>query len=320
MCHPRRILSFSWNDRLVSLLARQGDAWDVVPQIAADRDAPWRLARRLPDNATVISRSRARAALGKDEYDLVVCYGVDDLDDAEVGPAPAVFVVTTPPTLSDSLGIGAMVRERLESEGVTPVFLHEESRREWDLGGEILPIGLDLADYGPFSGEEPAVLVVGNLGALLPETMDAPTLGRATAGLPVVQVDAALASTPDQGPCGGPWRLHAHSRYRALLDTVPTWCRNGQNLAVLEAMASGQPVVTVPKPDSPVVNGVNGFIDEDPRRLHQHLLELLADRDRARRLGAAGRRTVETRYPGSAFRERWRGLVEAVARPPRVAA
>lgn len=320
MCSSRRILSFAWSDRLIALLARHGDDWEVVPRTTLDREAPWRLARRLPPNVTVVSRARARKSLARKDYDLIVCHGLSDLDDATGADVPILFVVSGTPQLADALGLHGTLRDRLRDSSVTPVFLSEESRQEWGWGGEVAPIGLDVADYGPYSGTRPAVLVVGHLGSLLPETIDAPVLERATVGLPVTRADRAVGETSDDGVSGRSWLLDAYSTYRVLLDTSPPWCRDGQHVNVLEAMASGQPVVTVPKPNSLIVSGTNGFVEGDPTQLHQRLLELLSDEPLAATLGAAGRRTIATRFPASAFRNGWRRLVDAVALSPVAAA
>lgn len=316
MCSPRRILSYAWSDRLIALLARQGDEWEVVPRTTLDREAPWRLARRLATNVTVVSRAQACKTLDRKEYDLVVCHGLSDLDDASGSDTPILFVVSGSPQLAEALGLQGTLRDRLQGSSVTPVFLTEESQREWGLGGEVVPLGLDVADYGPYSGERPEVLIVGHLGSLLPETLDAPLLERATVGLSVRRTDRAVGETTDPVVSGRNWVVEAYATYRVVLDTSPAWCRDGQHLDLLEAMASGQPVVTVPKENSLVINGISGFVNSDPAQLHQSLLELLSDQPLASTLGAAGRRMVAADFPSAPFRERWRGLVETVAGSP----
>lgn len=320
MCQRRRILSFAWSDRLIALLARQGDNWEVVPRTTLDREAPWRLTRRLPPNVTVVSRALARKNLSQRHYDLIVCHGLSDLDDAAGSDVPIFFVVSGTPRLAEALGLHGTLKDRWRESSVTPVFLSDDSRQEWGWGGEVVPLGLDVANYGPYSGERPEVLVVGHLGSLLPETIDAPLLERATAGLPVRRTDRAVGDAEGEGASGRNWLLEAYSTYRVLLDPSPPWCRDGQHLDVLEAMASGQPVVTVPKPNSLIISGLNGIVEPDPARLHQGLLELLSDQPLAATLGAAARRTVAQRFSGSAFRDRWRDLVDTTARSPVVAA
>lgn len=305
---------------MLALLARQGDDWEVVPRTTLDREAPWRLARRLPPNVTVVSRARASKSLGRNDYDLVVCHGPSDLDDASGSDAPILFVVSGTPQLAEVLGLHGTLEDKLRNSSATPVFLSDESQLEWGWDGEVIPLGLDVADYGPYSGERPEVLVVGHLGSLLPETIDAALLERATAGLPVRRTDRAVGENADRGVSGRPWLLDAYSTYRLLLDTSPPWCRDSQHLSVLEAMASGQPVVTIPKPNTLIVNGTNGIVDADPARLHQHLLELLSDQPLASTLGAEARRTVAARFPVAVFRNRWRHLVDTTARSPVAAA
>ncbi len=320
MCPQRRILSFAWSDRLIALLARQGDDWEVVPRTTLDREPPWRLARKLPPNVTVVSRAQAGERLSREDYDLIVCHGLADLDEALSSDAPIFFVVSGTPQLAEALGLHGTLRDRLRESSATPVFLSNDSRREWGWGGEVVPLGLDVADYGPYSGERPEVLVVGHLSSLLPEMVDAPLLERATAGLPVRRTDRAVGERSDERASGRSWVLEAYSTYRVLLDTSPPWCRDGQHLGLLEAMASGQPVVTVPKPNSLIISGTNGIVDPDPARLHQSLLELLSDQALASTLGAAARRTVAAQFPASIFRDCWRDLVDTAAPSPVVAA
>ncbi len=73
---------------------------------------------------------------------------------------------------------------------------------------------------------------------------------------------------------------------------------DGLPIVVLEAMAAGKPVVASEVSGIPmaVAAGETGLLvpERDPAALAAAVGELLADPDRARRLGAAGRRRVET--------------------------
>ncbi|HEV8315902.1 MAG TPA: glycosyltransferase family 4 protein [Vicinamibacterales bacterium] len=79
----------------------------------------------------------------------------------------------------------------------------------------------------------------------------------------------------------------------------------GLPLAVLEAMACARPVVATPVggvPDA-VVNEETGLLvpPDDPRRLAAAILRLLRDRETAARMGAAGRRRVESSFSLESF-------------------
>jgi starch synthase len=71
-------------------------------------------------------------------------------------------------------------------------------------------------------------------------------------------------------------------------------------LAVIEAMASGTPVVASRVGGVPevVTDGVTGFLVDpgDVAMLHDRLATLLADRGLARRMGEAGRDAVVERF------------------------
>jgi glycosyltransferase involved in cell wall biosynthesis len=54
-------------------------------------------------------------------------------------------------------------------------------------------------------------------------------------------------------------------------------------------------------PTSPVENGVNGFLSDDPAELGRYAAQLLQDKELAARMGAAARETVAQRFSPSRF-------------------
>ena len=80
---------------------------------------------------------------------------------------------------------------------------------------------------------------------------------------------------------------------------VPLRFGGGTKLKLLEAMALGRPVVTTSKGAEGIEgieNGVNAIIADDAVQFAAGINELLNDREKAVRLGLAGRRLVEQRY------------------------
>jgi N-acetyl-alpha-D-glucosaminyl L-malate synthase BshA len=91
-------------------------------------------------------------------------------------------------------------------------------------------------------------------------------------------------------------------------------------LSALEAMACGVPVVATRVGGVPEVveHGVSGLLAEaeDPAGYSRAVSELLGDRERARAMGAAARRSVEERFQRDAIVSRYEDLYrEVLARP-----
>ena len=80
----------------------------------------------------------------------------------------------------------------------------------------------------------------------------------------------------------------------------------GQPFSVIETFAAGVPIVAsdIPTVAGMVDDGVQGVLVpvRDSRALADAIESLLADPERRRRMGAAGRRTALARYDRSVFR------------------
>jgi glycosyltransferase involved in cell wall biosynthesis len=102
---------------------------------------------------------------------------------------------------------------------------------------------------------------------------------------------------------------HAYSSCRAYLNLTRE-PEDGYNLATLEAMATGMPVLTVAHPTSPVRDGVNGLVGRTAAELRDAALRLLRDHSLARRLGEEARETVRAEFPIEGFVENWNQVLD----------
>jgi glycosyltransferase involved in cell wall biosynthesis len=88
--------------------------------------------------------------------------------------------------------------------------------------------------------------------------------------------------------------------------TLPSWIE-GFPLVVLEAMALSRPVIATAVGGTPeLVTGETGLLvpPRDPRRLADAIAELLAERGRAERMGAAGLERVRTSFSAERMTDR----------------
>jgi glycosyltransferase involved in cell wall biosynthesis len=99
-----------------------------------------------------------------------------------------------------------------------------------------------------------------------------------------------------------------YSRDRAYLNLTRE-PEAGHNLALLEAMASGMPVISLKHPSTPIWNGENGFLVESTSEAVERSKQLLADHELARKLGRSDRETIEREFSLNVFCERWNRLL-----------
>jgi hypothetical protein len=268
--------------------------------------------RPVPGNARLVTL--ADVAVARTTYDCIVAHNLTDLLDARELAGPRLIVLhvtlegravnerrTTPPAELPSL-----TRLYLDMVGGRAVAVSELKRRSWGITDDVVPFGVDVDAYRPWRGDLAAGLRVSNLILQRPEILLWDFHQQAFAGLPVTIV----GHNPDMDGVA-PARdwddlKEILSRHRFFIHTAAPTLEDGYNMASLEAMAAGLPVLGNRHPSSPVEHGVSGFLSDDPDELRDFARRLLADRELARRMGEAARAMVVERFSLRLFADRFR--------------
>ncbi len=85
---------------------------------------------------------------------------------------------------------------------------------------------------------------------------------------------------------------------------------DGYNLAMLEAMILGMPVVTIANPSSPIVHGFNGLVGHDTEEMVNHINYLLNNPKELKRMGHAAKKTVIDQFSEERFISQWNKVLE----------
>ncbi|MDP6776705.1 MAG: glycosyltransferase family 4 protein, partial [Candidatus Latescibacteria bacterium] len=272
----------------------------------------------MPGNLTLIPDPREAAeALRKGAYDLVVCHTLQDL--AYVAPFSVPTIYLSHNALhNDGLNdAAAMAKIRsevsrfLEERNGTFAAISPMKLESWGMDGFVIRPGINLGDYGGYTGEEPTALAVGNLFVERDHMLGYRALREIVEGLPH-RIVGENPSLPEARKADSWETLKAAYRTcRVYVSTTMEAYEDGYNLGTLEAMATGMPLVSLANASSPVVDGECGFVSGDPAELRGRVESLLEDVDLARRMGAEARRAVAERFAVKDFVEGWNEIFEA---------
>jgi glycosyltransferase involved in cell wall biosynthesis len=311
-----RLLTFNWHETYLSMLTSLGHRWDVVPRKKGGRTDWWAEVRPQPTNVDMIPEEEALDRLAAGDYDAVICHNLLDLGLVVDSDVPTVTIFHTSRDLEVTHGLDLAAFDRYGRPLLarsTPVFVSEMKQSTWEVDGHVIPPGIDLTSHDGYTGDAAIVLHVGNLKRELASVNGMADLEKAVGGLPFTLL--GLNPSIPGARLSRDWDdLKSHFRnHRAYIHTTRMPYEDGYNLAMLEAMATGMPVVTLEHPTSPVEDGVSGLVGKSSTELAMGLLELLEDHARARELGIGARRRVAERFPFGAFQSRWRDVLEKVA-------
>jgi glycosyltransferase involved in cell wall biosynthesis len=270
--------------------------------------------RPMPANIKLYGT--AAAALKDASWDWVLTHNINDLIDSREIDLPKVFLVHG--TLSGRILQDQSTIDRalyiknllllLRTTGSHVVYISELKRKDWGIPGEIIRSAVDTSQYGGYRGNVRGVLQVCHRlkerGAMMGWNIYEETCR----DLP----NLVLGDNPDlpSSRIASGWedlkqQLRSH---RVYLYTPIYPYEDGYNLALLEAMATGMPIATMPHTTSPVRDGLEGVVGSTPGELREKIITLLNNPEEAIKLGNGARKRAEEEFSISSFQRDWQSL------------
>ncbi len=302
-------------------LAKLGYPLDVVDGLSSGYVKSWDTkSRPVPHNVTLIQLGDV---YGRGPYLAAICHNVADLIAIKHLEVPRILIlhVNLQGRMTEegcSLAVEDMqytVRNYLRMVGGVVVAASKPKLASWGVEGTVIEPPVDPDEYGDYTGELPEGIRVSNFVSKRASVLAWDVHSEIVRGVPFLMV----GNNPDIAGVE-PARDWDHLRqllrtHRFYLHTSNPNLEDGYNLALLEAMCTGLPVVATRSPTSPVVDGHNGFISDDIEYLRWGIQQLLSDPQLALQMGERGRQVVVQRFSVSRFLESWHETIgEARAR------
>jgi glycosyltransferase involved in cell wall biosynthesis/SAM-dependent methyltransferase/Tfp pilus assembly protein PilF len=325
-----KVLTFNFHEPYLCLMAHTGLQFHIGQYESGPLAREWHSQYRpLPKNMTLIEEHAWRRDLAAGDYDVVIAQNETNAWDIfDICNAPALVLChnrrtymesTIPQDQPDGLNNYRQLLDRLQ-EKFEFAFISQSKKDSYGIPGRVILPGIDVDAFGGYTGEQEAVLRVGNVMRARNQMFDVDFQEQVCAGFNnrVAGLDPDIANAKPSESFED--LLDLYRTHRCLLHVTREAFEDGYNLALLEAMACGTPVVSLANQTSPLTDGVDGFVSSDAEVLRVRVQELMDDPDAARALGALGRETIAQKFPIAAFAAKWRTAIEEAAESRRFTA
>ncbi len=304
-----RLLIFNSHEAWVYQLSALDYALDIVVGLNGRYTETWDTRiRPIPANARIIDLSEAQDS--PIQYDCIIGHNTTDLLDVRHRLDPRILVLHLPiearrveeGSIISPQQMRKLLYEYTALVGVHVVAVTTFKGKSWGFMEDIVPFGFDPGDYLPCSGEKACALRVCNFVQRRKKFLLWDFHQKAFKGLPV----RIVGHNPEMSEVE-PSRDWNHLKamfqsHRFFIHTADPELEDGHNMATIEAMCAGLPVLGNCHSSSPVVHGVSGFLSDDPVRLRDYARILLANRELALKMGAQARKTVQERFSLGGFK------------------
>ncbi len=313
-----RILTFNWHESYIHLLARTGCDFDVVEKWKGGRFGWIEEFRPVPPNCHLVSESEAITRLNAGAYDRVIAHNLNDLISVNQWSIPKILIFHN--KLSSEIALGGNtinrdaylenVRQLIASiRYLTLVFISKAKMEDWGMRGEIILPGVDTAEYNSWRGDVRKVLRVGNSLMERDIVLGYSVQDRLLKGLSSIVLGLNPNIADSYVPKSWEEFKNFMRSHRVYLNTTGHPYEDGYNLAMLESMATGMPVVSIANPSSPIEDNINGYVSSDEGYLRGRIEELLGNRSLAESLGRRARETVMDKFPIESFLRDWKRVI-----------
>jgi len=316
-----RLLVFDCHEAWVYQLRVLPQPMDVVVGLKGRHTGGWDEAMRpVPPNARIVRLADVVSAAPS--YYCIVAHNLTDLLDVRTLPGPRLFVIhqtlesimreqrsATPPEELRRAVTQYIAMIRAHVMAVSGL-----KGRSWGFDDDVVPFSADPADYPAYQGDVPCGLRIANDIRAKANTLMWDFHERAFAGIPIT-IMGRNHDMPGVKPARNWTDLkEALSHHRFFVHTASPLLEDGYNMATLEAMAAGLPVLGNRHPTSPIEHGVSGFLSDDPDELRSCAQRLLEDRELALRMGQEARKVLLKTFPVERFRAGFLASIESARR------
>jgi len=313
----KTLLVFNCHEAWVYQLGVLGYSLDIIVGLKGRYKQNWdEQMRPVPPNSRLITLPEALRSQRR--YYCIITHNIPDLLDVKFRPEPRLMVIHS--TIEGRMleekskvepePTKQMLRKYLELVGGHVVAVAMLKGESWGFTEDIVVAGVEPGDYLPYSGQKACGLRVCNFIKSRKKILLWDLHEKAFDGIPV-QLVGHNPNIPGVMAAKS-WNhlkkmLQMHRFY---VHTADPRLEDGYNMASIEAMAAGMPVLGNRHPSSPVEHGVSGFLSDDPDELRQYARMLLDDRELAVRMGAEARKVVSEHFSAAKFKKAFLQSIE----------
>jgi hypothetical protein len=313
-----RIAVFNCHEAWVYQLRALAQPIDIITDLPGREVRGWDLrVRPLPPQSRLLSLAEAK--LAPLPYHAIIAHNLSDLLDARELCGPRILVLhmtldgiileqssTTPP-----LKLKQCVAEYVRRTGTHVVSVSHRKGASWGFVEDLVLLSADPADYPAWQGNLPRGLRISNLISRRARTLLWSFHEQAFANVPVTLVGHNPDIPGVRASRDWPELKSFLQHHRFYIHTAQTDLEDGYNMATLEAMAAGLPVLGNIHPSSPVEHQISGFLSNDPQELQAFAELLIADCQLAAKIGQAAQARVRRQFSTDAFRM---GMQQSIAK------
>jgi glycosyltransferase involved in cell wall biosynthesis len=311
-----RLLTFNCHEAWVHQMEYLGYPYDIIDGLPGRYCGQWDLrVRPIPRNSSLLPLDRVLAK--RLRYLCIITHNLTDLLDSKTLPGPRILVIhSSLKARMSQHGLGVEpeelrkgVKRYLEWVGGHATAVSLLKGQSWGFSEDIVEFAVDVNQYRPWSGDLAAGLRISNQVLNRREILHWEFHEAAFR-----DIDIRLVGFNPEIPGVVPSRDWGElksllSSHRFYVHTAHPELEDGYNMAALEAMAAGLPVLGNRHPSSPVDHGISGFLSDDPGELNQYARLLLRNKDLAGRMGEAARKKVSECFSMEGFASRFRGSI-----------
>jgi hypothetical protein len=308
-----KILSFNTHTGYHYLLSKTGMEFDICGKWDTDE-------RPIPENFTIVSLDQAVENLKEGKYSVILIHARKDLftvlkhiDRSTQAKVIYVFhgryqVTGTGGKIHKiaKFGYKQILKIIKNIYNVKFVFITPCAKVSWGIDGFVITPGIDINDFRESNYSVNKLLVVGN--NLHRHHFRFNLLKEIIRKLPISVVGYNPLIDISKKARNFSELIEFYSIHRAYL-YLSGEPEDGFNLSLLEAMASGLPVITMFHPTSPIIHGYNGLVAFNEKEYLDYCRLLLNDIELTKQLGKNAKDTVKIQFSIDEFVRKWKFVI-----------